>query len=216
MSVVLVFGAVNNIRSSTIATCTRTRNELLADYFEKSAFAVRNIFARFERKVARPLIQYLLVSFRERPVASTFVATYVVLSALPVLSFIGFSVFVFTAFAFLALALAIVCASSVVGFVGFWLACILFLFLFVAGPSPSVPLRHGPRTALSELAELARRRQLGADNQGTSTSSSDAVDVKKEDPDSEVDSVVVVRPGEAQKETQILEPTPGVPVDAPA
>ncbi|RDX44543.1 hypothetical protein OH76DRAFT_1408958 [Lentinus brumalis] len=216
-------------------------DDLLADYFEKSALAVRHMFARFERNVARPLIHYLLISFRERPATSTFVATFVVLSALPVLSFIGFSIFVFAAFAFVALAAAFLSASSVVSVVALLLACILVLILVVASAltigalSTFVVVRFflrarqdGPHIALSELADgartqyaLARGRQPGP--RPGPESNSESQSVKKEDPDSESDSVVVVRSGsgEGQKETQNLGPGfgtfgPGVPMDAPA
>ncbi|KAI0694239.1 hypothetical protein C8T65DRAFT_699027 [Cerioporus squamosus] len=173
---------------------TDVDNDLLAGDFEESAFAVGGVLLipkrGFERNVARPLMKYLLVPYRETcslvlmlELPQTFVATYVVLSALPVLSFIRLSMFVLTAFTFFTLALAIV---------SFWLVCILFLF--VASALVMCILvrfllrahQDGPRSALSKLAEVARGRQLGTDSQGCS----DAVDLKKEDPESEADSVV--------------------------
>ncbi|RPD52905.1 hypothetical protein L226DRAFT_576655 [Lentinus tigrinus ALCF2SS1-7] len=209
------------------APADEREDDLLADYFERSASAVRNVFGRFEGDVARPLISYLLVSFRERPITSTFVATYVALSALPVLSFLGFSIFIFATFTFLALGVAILCASSVVGFVGFWLFCILLVFLLVAFILTLSVLitfilvrfllharQDGPRAALSELADdartqyaLARGRPpgLGPEHDDTSV---------KEEPESEADSVVVVVP-----QTQDSGPEVGaleMPVDAPA
>ncbi|KAI1792365.1 hypothetical protein LXA43DRAFT_1006174 [Ganoderma leucocontextum] len=107
-------------------------DDVLADYFEKSASAVRHSFARFEQDMARPTFNYLLTRFRTRPIRSTFIAFYLTLGALPVLSFVGFSIFIFATSIFLALAAAIFFAFSTVSFFGFWLAATLIFFLFVS------------------------------------------------------------------------------------
>ncbi|TBU24300.1 hypothetical protein BD311DRAFT_702416 [Dichomitus squalens] len=106
--------------------------DLLADYFEKSASAVRQTFGRFEQDVVRPVLDYVSVAFHKRPIRSTFIAFYLALSILPVLSFIGFSVFIVATSIFVALAGAILFASSAISFFGFWLACTLIFFAFVS------------------------------------------------------------------------------------
>ncbi|KAI8989635.1 hypothetical protein BD414DRAFT_484757 [Trametes punicea] len=111
-----------------------TQEDLLSAYFEKSAAAVRHSFGRFERGLVRPTVRYVLESFQKYPIRSTFLATYATLSALPVLSFIGLSVFLFSSFIFFALCSAILAALSVVLFCGFWFACLLAFFLFLSIP----------------------------------------------------------------------------------
>ncbi|KAI0753255.1 hypothetical protein C8Q80DRAFT_1151203 [Daedaleopsis nitida] len=146
-------------------------DDVLADYFEKSATAVRATFGRFEQDVARPVIDYLLSSYRTRPVVSTFAAIYITLSLLPILSFIGFSLFVFATFIFLGLATAVFSASCAVGFFGFWLVCMLIFFVFVSFNLTASALatyvlirfvararQDGSRAALSALLEDTREK----------------------------------------------------------
>ncbi|PIL29233.1 hypothetical protein GSI_09282 [Ganoderma sinense ZZ0214-1] len=148
---------------------TEMEEDVLADYFEKSASAVRHTFARFEQDIARPAFNYLLTSFRTRPIRSTFIAFYLILSTLPVVSFIGFSIFIFATSVFLALATAVFFATSTIGFFGFWLAATLVLFLFVSLNLTLATLTtylfaqlalrartHGPRVAVSSLYADAR------------------------------------------------------------
>ncbi|KAH9937794.1 uncharacterized protein BXZ73DRAFT_100009 [Epithele typhae] len=168
--------------------------DVLADYFEKSALAVRNSFERFEQGCARPVFNYILATFRRRPVRSTFAAVYIALSVLPVLSFIGFSVFVFATSIFVGVATAIVGAACAVGFFGFWLACLLGFFLFVSFNLTLTVITtylfvrfvmrardEGPRAALSNLAQetraqFTRGRKPGPSRRQTldSSSTSDA------------------------------------------
>ncbi|KAI9056286.1 hypothetical protein FKP32DRAFT_1599009 [Trametes sanguinea] len=115
-----------------------TQDDLLSAYFEKSATAVRHSFGRFEQGLLRPTVRYILESFEKHPLRSTFLATYATLSALPVLSFIGLSIFIFSSFIFFALSGAVLAAFCVVLFCGFWLTCII-LFLFII----SIPIATG-------------------------------------------------------------------------
>ncbi|KAH9847051.1 hypothetical protein C2E23DRAFT_850530 [Lenzites betulinus] len=115
-----------------------TQEDLLSAYFDKSATAVRRSFGRFERDIVRPVVRHVLAAFKHHPMRSTFLAIYAALSALPILCFIGFSVFIFSSFAFFALSIAILAAVAVVLFSGFLLACALaFLFLL------AIPLTAG-------------------------------------------------------------------------
>ncbi|KAI0357845.1 hypothetical protein OH77DRAFT_1398155 [Trametes cingulata] len=134
-----------------------TQEDLLSAYFEKSATAVRTSFGRFERELARPTVRYVLVSFKEHPIRSTFLATYATLSALPLLSFIGFSIFVFSSFVFFALCTAILAALFVVLFFGFWLACIL-LFLLIL----SIPITASTLSTYLALRFVLLARQEGS------------------------------------------------------
>ncbi|KAI0767206.1 hypothetical protein C8Q74DRAFT_1278827 [Fomes fomentarius] len=206
--------------------------DLLADYFEKSASAVRDSFGRFEQDVARPLVDYVLVSFRKRPIRSTFITFYLALSALPVLSFIGFSIFVFATFIFLGLATAIFGAAFAVGFFGFWLACTLIFFLFlsfnltVSALATYLVVRFvlrarqdGARIALSALAQDARaqfvvrrgRRTLIKGLQGEQEGAlEEQVKTEREREGSDQESLVLV----GDPSSRYGEKVPGVPVDA--
>ncbi|KAI0654145.1 hypothetical protein C8Q70DRAFT_1058705 [Cubamyces menziesii] len=111
-----------------------TQDDLLSAYFEKSATAVRHSFGRFEKELVRPTVRYIIDSFQLHPIRSTLLTIYAALSALPILSFIGFTVFVFSSFIFLALCTALLAALVVMLFSGFWLACILVFLLFLSVP----------------------------------------------------------------------------------
>ncbi|KAI0768249.1 hypothetical protein BD413DRAFT_564561 [Trametes elegans] len=131
-----------------------TQEDLLSASFERSATAVRRSFGRFEGDIVRPTVRYVLVSFMEHPIRSAFLATYAALSALPILSFAGFSVFVFSSFVFLALCAALLAWFSVVLFLGFWLGCTLVFLFFL-----SIPITAGALGAylLLRFAFIARR-----------------------------------------------------------
>ncbi|KAI0672464.1 hypothetical protein C8Q78DRAFT_1077982 [Trametes maxima] len=128
----------------------------LSAYFEKSATVVRHSFGRFERELARPTVHYVLESFKEHPMRSTFLATYAALSVLPILSFLGFSIFVFSFLVFFALSVAILASSAVVLFVGFWLTCTLIFLLLLAIPLTASTLST---YLLLRLAVIARRER---------------------------------------------------------
>ncbi|KAI0643917.1 hypothetical protein C8Q79DRAFT_1012461 [Trametes meyenii] len=129
----------------------------LAAYFEKSATAVRHSFGRFERELARPTVRYVLESFKEHPIRSTFLANYAVLSVLPILSFLGFSIFVFSSLVFFALSAAILASSAIVLFIGFWLTCTLIFLLLL-----SIPLTASTLSTylLLRLVFIARRERF--------------------------------------------------------
>ncbi|KAI0822377.1 hypothetical protein BC628DRAFT_1364586 [Trametes gibbosa] len=143
-----------------MSTNEDSSEDLLSAYFEKSATAVRRSFSRFERDLARPTVRYLLAAFKHRPIRSTFLAIYAALSALPILSFIGLSVFIFSSFAFFALSIALLSAVAVVLFSGFWLGCaLLFLFLL------AIPLTAGALGTYLLLRFVFFARQEGSARQ---------------------------------------------------
>ncbi|KAL7284569.1 hypothetical protein ACG7TL_001861 [Trametes sanguinea] len=131
-----------------------TQDDLLYVYFDKSASAVRHSVGRFEQGFVRPTARCIVDSFARHPLRSTFLATYATLSALPVLSFIGLSVFIFSSFIFFALSAAVLAALSVVLFLGCWFACTLCFLLLL-----SIPIAAGVFIAylLFRFAFLAKQ-----------------------------------------------------------
>ncbi|OSC96488.1 hypothetical protein PYCCODRAFT_1400290 [Trametes coccinea BRFM310] len=131
-----------------------TQDDLLYVYFDKSASVVRHSVGRFEQGFVRPTTRYIVDSFAQHPIRSTFLATYATLSALPVLSFIGLSIFIFSTFIFFALSAAVLAALSVVLFLGFWFACTLCFILLL-----SIPIAAGVFIAylLLRFAFLAKQ-----------------------------------------------------------
>ncbi|CDO76541.1 hypothetical protein BN946_scf184395.g3 [Trametes cinnabarina] len=127
-------GAPTSLPSTTMYDNEDTQDDVLSAYFDKSASVVRHSFGRFEQGLVRPTARYVVESFARYPLRSTFLATYATLSALPVLSFLGFSIFIFSSSIFFALSAAILTALSVVLFLGFWVACTLVLLLFLSIP----------------------------------------------------------------------------------
>ncbi|KAL1939448.1 hypothetical protein VTO73DRAFT_10004 [Trametes versicolor] len=158
------------------------QEDLLSVYFEKSATAVRHSFGRFEKDLARPTVRYVLTSFQQHPIRSTYLTTYAALSALPLLSFIAISIFVCSTLVFLALCAALLAGSAVVLFCGLWLGCTLAFLGLLAIPLTAGTLltylflrfafivrqEGSPRTALSQWAQETKgqfiRRPLGEDN----------------------------------------------------
>ncbi|KAI0364525.1 hypothetical protein BV20DRAFT_974368 [Pilatotrama ljubarskyi] len=174
-----------------------TQEDLLSAYFEKSATAVRRSFGRFERELARPTVRYVLASFKEHPIRSTFLAAYAALSALPILSFIGFSIFIFSSFVFFALCTAILSALSVVLFFGFWLACIL-LFLLVL----SVPITASTLSTYLALRFIFFARRQGSARSALSRWARETKGhlYKRPPPDEEYDDIEDETPGSKEQQ----------------
>ncbi|KAH9830625.1 uncharacterized protein C8Q71DRAFT_885978 [Rhodofomes roseus] len=106
----------------------KTEDDDLTSYFDKSATTVRDTLQRLENDVTRPVVENLLNAFRQHPIRSTYLIIFVALSMLPALSFIGFSLFVFTTFICAALTAALVTAMAIVALFGTYIRhCILFL-----------------------------------------------------------------------------------------
>ncbi|OBZ66938.1 hypothetical protein A0H81_13265 [Grifola frondosa] len=106
----------------------------LLSYFDKSAMVVHQSFQRFEQGYARPGMSLLVKSFQTRPVRSTFLAVFAILSLLPLLSFIGFSLFILASFVFFSLAGALLAASIVIMLSGVLLGCTLMILFFISIP----------------------------------------------------------------------------------
>lgn len=68
---------------------------------------VRRYADVIERRYARPALEISAEKFKERPIMMTFLAIFAALSALPVLSFVGISIFVISSLVFFATATTI-------------------------------------------------------------------------------------------------------------
>ncbi|KAI6011128.1 hypothetical protein EDC04DRAFT_2767040 [Pisolithus marmoratus] len=102
-------------------------HESMSPYFEKCAVVsaticrlastnsfsphrgyLTGVFARIEQRYARPALVLGIRNFRKKPITMTFVAILSSLAILPVLSFVGISIFVIASIIFLAAASAII------------------------------------------------------------------------------------------------------------
>ncbi|KAG6380190.1 hypothetical protein JVT61DRAFT_8281 [Boletus reticuloceps] len=94
--------------------------ENLSGYFQRSATTVRQI----ERDYARPVSRYASLKFKENPIKMTFLSIFAGLSALPLLSFIGLTVFTFSSLVFLA-----VISSAIVFIIveAVFVVCLVFM-----------------------------------------------------------------------------------------
>ncbi|KAH8101768.1 hypothetical protein BXZ70DRAFT_931849 [Cristinia sonorae] len=180
-----------------MADANSNRHEKLHTYFERSAAAVTQSFDRLDRNFIQPGITLVAVSFVERPIRTAFLSTFAALSLLPVLSFVGFSIFAVGACTFFALAAALVVSSAAIAFVGFWLGVTLTILLFVslfltsAVISTYLFFRYvtlvrtdGPRDGSVQWAREVRRRVRGARQEATHEGKphSEEVDSAKQDP----------------------------------
>ncbi|KAI9460654.1 hypothetical protein HD554DRAFT_2176510 [Boletus coccyginus] len=94
--------------------------ESLSGYFQRSATIVRQI----EQDYAQPVLRYASLKFKEKPVTMTFLSAFAGLSALPLLSFVGLTLFSFSSIAFLAL------ISAAIAFVAvevIFVTCLVFM-----------------------------------------------------------------------------------------
>jgi len=150
------------------------RTDQLHSYFERSAAAVTQTFDRLDKKYIQPGMTKATQSFVDSPIRSTFLAIFAALSFLPLLSFIGFSLFVLGACTFIALSVALVVSSAAIAFIGFWLAITLVaLFLvsfFLTNTMIGAYLflryvtlvrANGPRTGSVEFVQELKSRVRG-------------------------------------------------------
>ncbi|KAG6906003.1 hypothetical protein DXG01_016355 [Tephrocybe rancida] len=96
-------------------------------YFNKSVSAVQMHADHFEQEYARPALRASQAFFDQRPIAATFVAVFVLLSAVPVLTFLGLALFAVTLFVIIALTSTVILSSMVV----FSLLSLLILTLLI-------------------------------------------------------------------------------------
>ncbi|KAF8556625.1 hypothetical protein OG21DRAFT_1436821 [Imleria badia] len=85
--------------------------ESLSSYFQRSATIVRQ-YADLQDYV-QPFLRYASLKFKEKPITMTFISVFASLSALPVLSFVGLTIFTFSSIAFLALVSAAIAFISI-------------------------------------------------------------------------------------------------------
>ncbi|TDL14996.1 hypothetical protein BD410DRAFT_796805 [Rickenella mellea] len=89
----------------------------LSSYFDRTAVTVRSRFRQIEENYIAPSVDVAKQFFYESPVTATAIGIFSSLSFLPVTAFIGFSIFIFASFIFLALAAAITAALTIVSVV---------------------------------------------------------------------------------------------------
>jgi len=90
----------------------------LKTYFEKTANAVGKSAEHVEEDYIRPTVQVASSYARDKPVASVFLAIFIALGILPVIIFLGASVFVFALFMVGAFAIAFVASLIIILFFG--------------------------------------------------------------------------------------------------
>ncbi|KAI6000273.1 hypothetical protein EDC04DRAFT_2791607 [Pisolithus marmoratus] len=103
-------------------------HESMTPYFEKCAELVQR-YADVQR-YARPALVLGIRNFRKKPITMTFVAILSSLAILPILSFVGISIFVIASIIFLAAASAIIAclvAESIIVSIGICTLCSLVL-----------------------------------------------------------------------------------------
>ncbi|KAL6306923.1 hypothetical protein BKA93DRAFT_926862 [Sparassis latifolia] len=152
----------------------QTDQDLLS-YFDKSASAVRQSFKHFEQEYARPALNYFLEFSRSRPILATFLGVFSTFSVLPVLSFLGFSLFVFASCIFFSLAGALFVATTIVLLSGLLLVgtltILFFLSLFLTACAMGIYLslrfavlinKDGPRTGVPEWYQETKKSLLAS------------------------------------------------------
>ncbi|KIM92357.1 hypothetical protein PILCRDRAFT_406 [Piloderma croceum F 1598] len=136
----------------------------LASYFYKSAAIVRSNFDWFEKQVGRPAIAYSLASFDAHPFTTTFLAIFYIVSCLPIIAFLAFSLFVIASITFGVCALTfitIVLVESILLTILLGTLAFLLIFSFTLTPLALfgyltfrfiVHVRNGGRTGASQWA----------------------------------------------------------------
>ncbi|KAK7683753.1 hypothetical protein QCA50_013129 [Cerrena zonata] len=110
----------------------QVNNEDLQSYFERSASTVIQLSDKAESEYVRPGVNALMRSFQKKPVHSTFLSTWGLLSLLPVIAFIGFSLFVLGSCLFFALAGALIVSAVAIAAFGSVLTMTLVILFFVS------------------------------------------------------------------------------------
>ncbi|KAG6334892.1 hypothetical protein ID866_4201 [Astraeus odoratus] len=93
---------------------------------------VRRYADIIEHRYARPALDAAIEHFKEKPITMTFIALFAALAALPIMSFVGVSVFAISSIVFVATACAVVAclvAESIIVSLGI---CTLFSLALVA------------------------------------------------------------------------------------
>lgn len=104
--------------------------ERLRYSFQQGANILRGFGENANRSFIQPNVRKYQIAVEERPLRTIFLSFFVALSLLPVVSFIGFSLFIFGLFTFIALSVATFASVATITFVGFFfVATISILFL---------------------------------------------------------------------------------------
>ncbi|KAL1745966.1 hypothetical protein HDZ31DRAFT_62631 [Schizophyllum fasciatum] len=103
------------------------RQEQLESAFDRSASAVRDYAHRFEKSYGRRALDTGAAFYVEHPALFVVVAVFLALSLFPILTFVGFSLFVITS----VLLFALGCAAGVIIAVELFLLSILLAVLFL-------------------------------------------------------------------------------------
>ncbi|KAF9453298.1 hypothetical protein P691DRAFT_771481 [Macrolepiota fuliginosa MF-IS2] len=109
-----------------------SNDRVFTRYFAKSATLVQDACSQFERDYARPVYRDLKLYFKERPIISTFVTIFTLLSLIPIALFAGTSVFFFLSLTVSSLILAFLAAFSVILALFAALSLVLFGTLLVS------------------------------------------------------------------------------------
>ncbi|KAG8216060.1 hypothetical protein J3R82DRAFT_8060 [Butyriboletus roseoflavus] len=122
---------INGVNVNTDQTTTEGMEESLSSYFQRSTTIVRQYADMIEQDYAQPILNYASLKFKEKPITVIFLSVFASLSALPLLSFVGLTVFIFSSIVFLALisaAIAFITVEAVL------VACLVFMLwsVFIA------------------------------------------------------------------------------------
>ncbi|CAA7259931.1 unnamed protein product [Cyclocybe aegerita] len=109
------------------------KNSELATQFDRSISLVKAYTSRFEQDYARPAIKTSGVFYERRPISAVFLGFFLSLSFLPVISFIGISVFTIVSFLTVAFGAALVSAFMVILGCFAVLASVLLATFFTSG-----------------------------------------------------------------------------------
>ncbi|KAF9494354.1 hypothetical protein BDN71DRAFT_1449086 [Pleurotus eryngii] len=148
----------------------RSHSDDLSSYFDRSATAVREYADVFEHQYARPAMKLGGVYHDQHPILSVFLVILFCLSIVPVVTFIGFSIFAAVSFIIIALSVAlgafVLLELIFVSVLLCVLGAVLFMSAFLTGTTIStylcfrlaVLVRNEGRAGLNEWILEAKSR----------------------------------------------------------
>ncbi|KIM47885.1 hypothetical protein M413DRAFT_439566 [Hebeloma cylindrosporum] len=109
-------GASDSWNSPTPIAKSKTEGQKdeLSTQFDRSISIVRDYTNRFEHDYARPVLNSSWAFFDKRPISAVFIAFFSLLSFVPIITFLGTSIFVIAAFTTVALSGAAIAAFVVI------------------------------------------------------------------------------------------------------
>jgi len=99
---------------------------------ERGSTILRELGANANQSFIQPNFRKFLVALEEKPLRTTFITSFVALSLLPIVSFIGFSLFTFGLFTFVALCIATFASIVTICFFGIFFIAILALMFLIS------------------------------------------------------------------------------------